>query len=326
MHFFPNPTTKQMAKPPKLHFKISVFAAWDWFAFRSNPHPAEIQISKVQRLKMIRSIGKVYLVGAGPGDPDLITVKGLRLLQSADTVIHDRLIPTGLLDYCQANTEIIDVGKYPDHYRISQTEINELIVAHALRGKIVVRLKGGDPFVFGRGTEELEACVHNEIPCEVVPGISSCIAAASAAGIPVTSRGIARSFVVITGQTAPGLGKYSVEFDALKKIDTVVVLMGRKNMRQLVDGLLAAGKSPDTPVACIERATCPDQLVVASTLDRIVEQVELLKMSSPMVTIIGEVAGMANPYQQVVASRIPTQRSPANLTLQVEGRNQSRPA
>ena len=251
---------------------------------------------------MIRSIGKVYLVGAGPGDPELITVKGLRLLQAADTVIHDRLIPIELLECCSSQTEIIDVGKYPDHHRISQPEINRLIVERALRGRTVVRLKGGDPFVFGRGTEELDACIQHEIQCEIVPGISSCIAAASAAGVPVTSRGVARSFVVITGQTDPRLGKYSVEFDALSKIDTVVVLMGRKNLGQLVEGLLDSGKSPETPVTCVERATCPDQRVATSTLNKIVDEVELLKMSSPMVTIIGEVAGMTNPYQQIVAS------------------------
>ena len=159
---------------------------------------------------MISKGGHVYLVGAGPGDPDLITVRGLRLLQSANVVIHDRLIARELLSECSPDAEIIDVGKYPDHHRITQDEINELIVDRAQKGNLVVRLKGGDPFVFGRGYEELEVCRNAEVNCTVVPGISSSIAGAAAAGVPVTTRGIARSFAVITGMTDPNLGEHSM--------------------------------------------------------------------------------------------------------------------
>ncbi len=141
---------------------------------------------------MIRRAGEVYLVGAGPGDPELLTVKGLRLLQSADVVVHDRLIGHELLGHCRDDAEVIDVGKYPDHHRISQQQINQILVARAGAGLMVVRLKGGDPFVFGRGTEELQACRAAHVPCQVIPGVSSAIAGPASVGIPVTSRGVAR--------------------------------------------------------------------------------------------------------------------------------------
>ncbi|MDG1874722.1 MAG: uroporphyrinogen-III C-methyltransferase [Mariniblastus sp.] len=244
---------------------------------------------------MICRRGSVYLVGAGPGDPELITVRGMKLLQQADVVIHDRLIPTEVLEYCRNTTLIIDVGKYPDHHRISQDEINELLVIHARRGDIVVRLKGGDPFVFGRGTEEMETCLAANIPCHVVPGISSAIAGPSAAGIPVTSRGIARSFLVVTGQTAPHLKKHELDFAAMAQIDTVVLLMARKNLRSITHGLIEAGRDPQTPVACIERATFADQRVTYSSLYEIADQIDQLGFANPMVTVIGEVATNVNP-------------------------------
>ena len=138
-----------------------------------------------------------------PGDPELITVKGYRLLQSAAVVVHDRLVSNEMLKLCHPDAELIDVGKYPDHHRINQSQINQILVEKALQGHTVVRLKGGDPFVFGRGTEELESCRAAGIECEIVPGISSCIAGPSSVGVPVTTRGSARSFAVITGQTDP---------------------------------------------------------------------------------------------------------------------------
>lgn len=237
----------------------------------------------------------VYLVGAGPGDPELITVRGMRLLEQADVVIHDRLIPHQVLQWCRYDATIIDVGKYPDHHRISQPEINALLVYHAQQNRSVVRLKGGDPFVFGRGTEEIEACQLANVPCEVVPGISSAIAGPAAAGIPVTSRGLARSLMVVTGQTAPQLADHRLDFVAMAAIDTLVLLMARKNLRELTWGLIEAGRDPETPAACIERATCSDQRVAYSTLHGIAEQVELLGLHNPMVTVIGETASMVKP-------------------------------
>jgi uroporphyrin-III C-methyltransferase len=239
--------------------------------------------------------GTVYLVGAGPGDPELITVRGMRLIEQADTIIHDRLIPHEVLNWCQPNATLIDVGKYPDHHRVSQEEINVLLVQHAQQNKLVVRLKGGDPFVFGRGREEFEACSNAGVECKVVPGISSSIAGPAAAGIPITSRGVARSFAVLTGQTAPELGKHDYDFPALAQMDTVVLMMARKNLRALTTQLILAGRKPETPVACIERATFDDQRVTCSTLAEIADQVDVLRFSNPMVTVIGEVAAMVNP-------------------------------
>ena len=244
---------------------------------------------------MICRRGSVYLVGAGIGDPDLITVRGMKLLQQADTIIHDRLIPVELLEYCRESSTIIDVGKYPEHHRISQSEINQLLVERASRGDIVVRLKGGDPFVFGRGQEEVEACRVANIPCHVIPGVSSAIAGPGAAGIPVTSRGVARSFTVVTGQTAAELEKHTLDYQAMAHTDTVVLLMARKNLRSITAGLVEAGRAPETPVACIERAMFADQRVTYSCLYGIADQVDQLNFSNPMVTIIGEVATQVNP-------------------------------
>lgn len=244
---------------------------------------------------MIRANGFVYLVGAGPGDPELITVRGMRLIERADVVIYDRLIPLEVLQWCRRGATKIDVGKYPDHHRVSQAEINRLLVQHGLRGELVVRLKGGDPFVFGRGQEEFEACRAAGVPCQVVPGVSSAIAGPAAAGIPVTTRGVARSFTVVTGQTAPELAKHRLDFYAMANTDTVVLLMARKNLRQITSGLIEAGRDPETPVACIERATFADQRVTYSTLYGIADQADQLKFQNPMVTVIGEVAGLVNP-------------------------------
>lgn len=243
---------------------------------------------------MIRGKGSVYLVGAGPGDPELITVRGMRLIQQADTVIHDRLIPHEVLQWCRCEADLIDVGKYPDHHRFSQSAINELLVRCASRGELVVRLKGGDPFVFGRGQEEFEACRAADIPCHVVPGVSSAIAGPAAAGIPVTSRGIARSFMVVTGQTAPDLKRHTLDFEAMANTDTVVLMMARKNLRRITESLIEAGRDAGTPVACVERATCANQRVTYSTLYGIADQVERLNLSNPMVTVIGAVANMVN--------------------------------
>jgi len=231
---------------------------------------------------------------AGPGDPDLITVGGMKALQRADVVIYDRLIPLAVMEWCREDAIKIDVGKFPQHHRVSQEEINELLVEYARRGKFVVRLKGGDPFVFGRGTEEVVACKQAGVPVRVIPGVSSAIAGPAAAGIPVTSRGVARSFMVVTGQTAPELADNELDFAAMARTDTVVLMMARKNLRDIAANLLAAGRSPETPVACIERATFSDQRVMYSTLNGIADQVELFEIQNPMVTVIGEVAEMAD--------------------------------
>lgn len=243
---------------------------------------------------MIARQGMVYLVGAGPGDPELMTLKGVRLLSESDVIIHDRLIPMEVLNWCREDAQKIDVGKYPDHHRVSQNGINELLVQHARKGKTVVRLKGGDPFVFGRGFEELEVCRDHNVTCVVVPGVSSSISAPASAGIPVTSRGVARSFAVVTGQTDPQLGSYAFDFEALGRMDTIVLLMARKNLADISAGLVEAGLDPNTPAASIENATCANQRVTTGTVATIANVVKAIGIDSPVVTVIGNVAAQVN--------------------------------
>src|SRR5690348_14981246 len=202
-------------------------------------------------------LGKVFLVGGGPGDPGLITVKGLGCLRTADVVLYDRLIAPALLAETPAWAELIDVGKAPEKARRSQNEINAQLIAHARAGKTVVRLKGGDPFVFGRGGEEALALVEAGIPFEVVPGVTSAVAAPAYAGIPVTHREVARSFTVVTGHTAED--DANAAWDDLPRSGTLVLLMGVKHLPEIVQKLLAAGRRADTPAAVIHWGTTARQ-------------------------------------------------------------------
>lgn len=230
--------------------------------------------------------GHVVLIGGGPGDPDLITVRGRRELAMADVVVFDRLGPNALLDRLAADVELIEAGKRPGHQALSQDEINAVIVAKAKLGKRVVRLKGGDPFVFGRGSEEVQACVAAGVTVEVVPGISSSIAAPAAAGIPVTHRGLSAGFAVITGHQIS-------ELQALAQLQiTLVVLMGVATLPELVSGLLAAGKSASTPVAVIERASTPEQRATVGTLESILALATQAEVSNPAVIVIGDVVSV----------------------------------
>ncbi len=249
---------------------------------------------------MAQTNGEVFLVGAGPGDPELLTVKGLRLLQSANVVVHDRLVSNDMLKLCNPAAELIDVGKYPDHHRISQSEINQILVERARQGLQVVRLKGGDPFVFGRGMEEQIACQDHSIRCHIVPGISSCIAGPASAGIPVTTRGMARSFAVVTGQTDPNLPEHDIDFLALASLDTVVFMMGRKNLRELSQALIRAGKPEATPAACIQQATMSGQKSVVGNLSTICELADQENLKSPVITVVGEVAQFAAMHSATV--------------------------
>ena len=234
--------------------------------------------------------GTVHLVGGGPGDPGLITARGLELLRQADVVVHDRLVGPALLEEARPGAELVDVGKGRGHAPLPQEEINRLLVERARAGRSVVRLKGGDPFVFGRGSEELEACRAAGVPCDVVPGVTSAIAAPAAAGIPVTARGIARSFAVVTAHQA---GEQSeADLAPLVGADTIVVLMGRSSLAGFTAGLIAAGRDRSTPAACIQSATTPDQRVTIATLGTIAEAAERDGLEAPVVTVIGEVASM----------------------------------
>jgi uroporphyrin-III C-methyltransferase len=237
--------------------------------------------------------GTVDLVGGGPGDPGLITVRALQLLRRADVVIHDRLIGAGLLGEVRREALLIDVGKGPGHAPYSQAEINDLLVEHARAGKAVVRLKGGDPFVFGRGSEEMEACRVAGVRVRVVPGITSAIAGPAAAGIPVTARGIASSFTVLTGQLSTTDQNLSL-FPNLPvgPAHTLVIMMGRANLGALATELIARGRDPSTPVACIQSATTPDQRVTRATLATIAEAADREGLVSPVVTVIGDVAAI----------------------------------
>lgn len=237
-------------------------------------------------------IGKVYLVGAGPGDPGLITVKGLDLLRRADVVAYDRLIPHELLNEIRPDAERIDVGKLPQKHRLDQSEINVLLVERAWQGKTVVRLKGGDPFVFGRGGEEALACYEAGIPFEIVPGVTSAVAVPAYAGVPVTQRGVTSAFTVFTGHEDPSKPESSIDYPALAaaaRLGTLVLLMGVSHLRQITDQLIAAGVARDMPTICIEWGTTGRQRVVEGTLETIAEQVKSADLQPPTTIVMGEV-------------------------------------
>ena len=235
--------------------------------------------------------GRVILVGAGPGAPDLITLRGERALRSADAVVYDALAPASLLSLAPPHAERIDVGRrgHSDPPR-TQEDINALLVRLAREGKRVVRLKGGDPFVFGRGGEEASACVAAGVPCEVVPGVSSAIGALAYAGIPVTDRRHAASFAVVTGHKDPARGREQIRWSALATAaDTLVILMGMRNLPELVRELLAAGRAPDTPAAVVMEGTRPRQRVVEAALSELPARVAAAGLGTPAAIVVGDV-------------------------------------
>jgi uroporphyrin-III C-methyltransferase len=234
--------------------------------------------------------GKVYLVGAGPGDPELLTRKAERLLKDADIILYDALVGEGIRELFPVNVKLVDVGKRADDHTYPQEEINRMLVGLASEYKRIVRLKGGDPYVFGRGGEEAEALRKAGIEVEVVPGITSAIAVPEHAGIPVTHRGCSSAVTVITGHEDPTKGESALNFKALAQIKgTIVILMGIKRLKENVDALLANGKPRDTPVAIIERGTTPRERVTAGTLGNIVGLAELREVKAPAIIVIGEV-------------------------------------
>jgi len=232
--------------------------------------------------------GRVVLVGAGPGDPELITVKGLGWLRRAEVVVHDQLVSPCLLDEAPPHALRIFAGKRAGHHCLPQSAITALLVHHAEAGRLVVRLKGGDPFVFGRGGEEAAACAAAGIPCEVVPGVSSAVAVPAVAGIPVTHRGTASSFAVVTGHEDPDKPGGRVEWERLARaVDTIVVLMGTAALPEIVRRLLAAGRDPATPAAVISRGTTAAEAVVTGSLADIDRRAAHLP--SPCTIVIGDV-------------------------------------
>ncbi|MER7177738.1 uroporphyrinogen-III C-methyltransferase [Streptomyces mesophilus] len=232
----------------------------------------------------------VALVGGGPGDPDLITVRGRRLLAEADVVIADRLGPRDLLAELPPHVEVIDAAKIPYGRFMAQEAINNALIEHAKAGKSVVRLKGGDPFVFGRGMEEAQALAEAGIPCTVVPGISSSISVPGAAGIPVTHRGVAHEFTVVSGHVAPDDERSLVDWTALAKArGTLVVLMGVDKIGKIAETLIAGGRAPETPVALVQEGTTATQRRVDATLATVAETVTAEEVRPPAVIVIGEV-------------------------------------
>ncbi|MFQ5911826.1 MAG: uroporphyrinogen-III C-methyltransferase [Nitrospinota bacterium] len=233
--------------------------------------------------------GTVYIVGAGPGDPGLITVRGLECLRRADVVVYDRLVNLRLLDETPMFSERINVGKAPGRHTIPQPEINALLVAKATQGKTVVRLKGGDPFVFGRGGEECEGLAKAGIPFEVIPGVSSAVGVPAYAGIPVTHRQFASAFTVITGHTC-GPDVSAVDWGKLPKEGTLVILMGLSNLGNIATQLIEHGHKPQTPAAAIGWGTTAAQAVVEGTLADIAKKTG--DMRPPATIVIGEVVNL----------------------------------
>lgn len=232
-------------------------------------------------------IGKAYLVGAGPGDPGLLTVRGLELLRKAEVVVYDRLVNPILLEYAPPEATRIFAGKLAGSHGLPQEEINELLISHARRGREVVRLKGGDPFVFGRGGEEAEALAEAGIPFEIVPGVSSAVAVPAYAGIPLTHREVSSSFAVVTGHEC-SKAEPSVDWERLARaVDTLVILMGLKTLPLIVAKLLAHGRSPETPVALIRWGTTHAQQVISGTLADIIDKSRGVK--PPVVVVVGDV-------------------------------------
>ena len=243
----------------------------------------------------MKKYGKVYLIGGGPGDPGLITVKGKEILGKADAVVHDYLVNPELLSYTKPGAELICVGKKAGHKVMPQGRINKLLVEKARGGRIVARLKGGDPFIFGRGGEEVEVLAAEGIDFEIVPGVTSASAVPAYAGIPLTHRKIASSFAVVTGHENPAKGESGIEWDIVARMGTVVFLMGVTNLAENMQKLIDSGMSPDTPAAVISRGTYPSQASVTGTVGDIAGKAAARDdISSPAVVVTGEVVGLSD--------------------------------
>ena len=233
--------------------------------------------------------GKVYLVGAGPGDPKLLTIKAMELLSKADVVVYDRLVGESILKFAPKTARKIYVGKRSGKHEVPQDKINELLANTALEGKVVVRLKGGDPFLFGRGGEEAEILLEKNVPFEVVPGVTSAIAAPMYAGIPLTHRDYASSVAIVTGHRAGDSGKPVNWSKLANAVDTIVILMGIESLEAIVAKLVEGGLDPNKPVAIIQQGTTKNQKSILGKLSNIVDEAEKNNVKPPAVVVIGEV-------------------------------------
>ena len=274
--------------------------------------------------------GKVYLVGAGPGDPGLITVKGAHCMEQAQVVLYDRLLDPSLLDLAPEAARRVFVGKERDRQAMSQAEINQFLVDEGRAGNVVVRLKGGDPFVFGRGGEEALSLAQNGVPFEVVPGVTSAVAAPAYAGIPLTHRGLASSFTVVSGSEDPSKPNSSVRWDALARTGgTLVVLMGWQPLQSIFDTLIKEGMSADTPVGLVQWGTWPRQATVTGSLENAVALGQQAGLRPPVAAVIGRVVGLRNDLswfdqrplfgKKVLITRSRTQASQFRLHLEELG-------
>jgi uroporphyrinogen III methyltransferase/synthase len=266
----------------------------------------------------------VWLVGAGPGDPGLLTRRGAEVLATAEVVVHDRLANPGLLELAPPDALRISVGKAPGNVEMDQEQINAVLVEHGAAGKRVVRLKGGDPFVFGRGGEEAEVLMAAGVPFEVVPGITSAIAAAAYGGIPVTHRGLSTHVTIVTGHEDPAKGRTDVEWEALARVGgTLVVLMGAARMGDIAARLIAGGRAPGTPVAAVRNGTRPDQQTVRATLATIADA----GVRAPSAIVVGEVAALDLAWfetrplfgKRIVVTRAREQASELRVCLEALG-------
>ncbi|MFG1921476.1 uroporphyrinogen-III C-methyltransferase [Cryptosporangium sp. NPDC048952] len=252
----------------------------------------------------------VALVGAGPGDPELVTVRGRRLLSQADVVVADRLAPQLLLDELPPHVEVVDAAKVPYGRAMAQEAINETLVSRAKAGQFVVRLKGGDPFVFGRGSEELEACLAAGVPVEVVPGVTSAVAVPSAARIPVTHRGIAHEMVVVSGHVAPEDPRSLVDWPALARLKgTLVILMGVERLPAITAALIAHGRPADTPAAVIQEGTTGAQRQIVATLGTVAADALAAGLSHPAICVVGEVVRIGERLTELASALPVTARS-----------------
>jgi len=276
------------------------------------------------------ALGHVWLVGAGPGDPGLITVAGLEALRRADVVLYDRLAPPELLAEARADALLLDAGKSPDNQRMTQDETNAALVEYGRAGERVVRLKGGDPFVFGRGGEEAMALANAGVPCTVIPGVTSAIGGLAVGGVPVTHRGVATSFTVVTGHEDPTKPESQVRWDRLAgAAETLVVLMGVERLEAIAAAIVAGGRDPSTPAALVQEATTARQRTVTGTLTTIAAVARETGITNPALFVVGAVAGL-QPFlaperlaplagKRVLVTRTRSQASSLVTALRLEG-------
>lgn len=237
--------------------------------------------------------GKVYITGVGPGDYKLMTIKAVECIGKADVIVYDRLVNMKILSYAKVTAQQIYVGKMPDCHAVPQERINEILVEKAMEGKIVARVKGGDPFVFGRGGEEAEALQAHGIDFEIIPGVTSAIAVPAYAGIPVTHRDVCSSLHIITGHERPDKEESAIDYKTLAKVEgTLVFLMGVKNLPDIASKLMEYGKDRFTPAAVVEKGTTSEQRVVSGTLEDICQRAEQMGIGSPAVIVIGKVVSL----------------------------------